>query len=89
MSPRTPRAPVRRVLTRLTAIVGGFALATGLTAPAYADNRVTPGDFTGYGFDQCLAPAQQAMNRWRSYSPFWAAGIYISGDSAAVAPSPT
>ena len=38
--------------------------------PATGDNRqpagvvVTPGDFTGYGFDQCLAPTQKAMNKW-------------------------
>lgn len=46
-----------------------------------ADNPVTPGDFTGYGFDQCLGPSQAAMDAWRLHSPFSAVGIYISGDS--------
>ena len=27
--------------------------------PPQAANRVTPGDFTGYGFDQCTAPTQR------------------------------
>jgi hypothetical protein len=43
----------------------------------------TPGDFTGYGFDQCLAPTQATMDRWWTHSPFTAIGIYISGDSRA------
>lgn len=45
--------------------------------------RATPGDFTGYGFDQCLAPTQAAMDKWWGHSPFAALGIYISGDSRA------
>jgi peptidoglycan hydrolase-like protein with peptidoglycan-binding domain len=66
------------------------ALATGLavtvlgalpSAPAYAANPVTPGNFTGYGFDQCNAPSQSAMSTWIKKSPFRAAGIYISGNS--------
>jgi Domain of unknown function (DUF1906)/Putative peptidoglycan binding domain len=44
-------------------------------------NPVTPGNFTGYGFDQCLAPEQWQMNRWLQSSPFLAVGIYISGAS--------
>ena len=68
------------------------ALATGLiatlvgalpSAPAYAANPVTPGNFTGYGFDQCEAPSQTAMSTWIKKSPFRAAGIYISGNSRA------
>jgi peptidoglycan hydrolase-like protein with peptidoglycan-binding domain len=64
------------------------ALALTLTllapfAPARAENKVTPGDFTGYGFDQCNAPTQSMMNTWLKNSPFWAVGIYISGDSRA------
>ena len=30
--------------------------ASSPSAPAHAANPVTPGNFTGYGFDQCLAP---------------------------------
>src|SRR3954454_1104208 len=68
------------------------ALAAGLiatlfgalpSAPAYAANPVTPGNFTGYGFDQCDAPSQTAMSTWIKKSPFRAAGIYISGNSRA------
>ena len=43
----------------------------------------TPGDFTGLGFDQCVAPTQAAMDAWIAHSPFRAVGIYISGDSRA------
>ena len=44
-------------------------------------NPATPGSFTGYGFDQCQAPSQAAMDTWLATSPYLAAGIYISGDS--------
>lgn len=44
-------------------------------------NPATPGSFTGYGFDQCQAPSQSAMDAWLRASPYLAAGIYISGDS--------
>lgn len=52
------------------------------------ENVVTPGNFTGYGFDQCLAPTQAKMDRWLEYSPFLAVGIYISGDSRACRDQP-
>lgn len=48
-----------------------------------AANPATPGDFTGYGFDQCQAPSQAAMDTWLATSPYLAVGIYISGDSRA------
>jgi hypothetical protein len=71
---------VPRLLTATLGVV--LALALALTAaPAQAANRVTPRNFTGYGFDQCLAPSQTAMDAWLTSSPFWAVGIYISGDS--------
>ena len=88
--------PRRRVVTRLvaagSAVVAAAALAlptTSLTAQAAggmerkAGNVVTPGNFTGYGFDQCVAPTQKAMDAWWKSSPFWAVGIYISGNSRA------
>jgi hypothetical protein len=53
-----------------------------------ATTVVTPGDFTGYGFDQCLAPTQRAMNKWLKASPFLAVGIYISGRSRACRDQP-
>lgn len=51
--------------------------------PAHAapKNPATPGDISGFGFDQCEAPAQWQMDRWMDRSPFLAAGIYISGKS--------
>ncbi|MFT4286281.1 glycoside hydrolase domain-containing protein [Nocardioides sp.] len=51
-------------------------------------NPVTPGVFTGLGFDQCLAPTQAAMTKWTQSSPFQAVGIYISGDSRACRDQP-
>ncbi len=32
-------------------------------------------------FVACVAPTQSAMDAWLRSSPYWAAGIYISGDS--------
>ncbi len=54
-----------------------------LTAAAASGNRPTPGNFTGYGFDQCLTPTQAKMNVWMEHSPFMSVGIYISGNSRA------
>lgn len=80
--PRCGAIAVTRVLRLLPALATALALvALGLAGPARADNVVTPGNFTGYGFDQCLTPTQAKMDRWLDYSPFWAVGIYISGDS--------
>jgi hypothetical protein len=84
-------------LARLLRAALGAAVATTLvavgasvvTAPAAsAANRPTPGNFTGYGFDQCLAPTQSAMDAWLRSSPFWAVGIYISGESRACRSQP-
>jgi peptidoglycan hydrolase-like protein with peptidoglycan-binding domain len=79
----------RRLMTRFTARSVLAVLATVATlastlvvaSPADAANRVTPGSFTGHGFDQCTAPTQKAMDAWLTASPYWAVGIYISGDS--------
>lgn len=75
-----PRTPIR-LLTALVAVLATIVTGLGAAAPASAENRVTPGSFTGFGFDQCVAPTQRSMDRWRKWSPFMAAGIYISGDS--------
>jgi hypothetical protein len=69
--------PAAAALTVLATLLASLTLA----APARAANVVTPGNFTGYGFDQCTAPTQAAMDAWLTGSPYWAAGIYISGDS--------
>ncbi|TIC88332.1 DUF1906 domain-containing protein [Nocardioides sp. GY 10113] len=62
--------------------------AADLSLAAAGTNPVTPGDFTGYGFDQCLAPTQKAMDAWLRSSPFLAVGIYISGNSRACRSQP-
>ena len=68
---------------------GAAPASLSLSAAALRDgNVVTPGDFTGYGFDQCHAPDQRAMNRWLTHSPFLAVGIYISGNSRACRDQP-
>jgi hypothetical protein len=64
------------------------AAPTAAPAAQRAANVVTPGDFTGYGFDQCHTPEQWKMNRWLQSSPFLAVGIYISGDSRACREQP-
>ncbi|WP_137294238.1 glycoside hydrolase domain-containing protein [Nocardioides dongxiaopingii] len=66
------------------------AAPTAVPSAARADTPlpVTPGDFTGYGFDQCLTPTQATMNTWLQRSPFLAVGIYISGDSRACRSQP-
>jgi hypothetical protein len=75
-------------ITGLT-VVGGAQQATDAATPVSARtkakkvNVVTPGDFTGFGFDQCQAPSQAKMDRWLASSPFLAAGIYIDGNSRA------
>ncbi len=53
----------------------------GPPARQLATNPVTPGNYTGLGFDQCLAPEQWKMDAWLEASPFRAVGIYISGAS--------
>ena len=62
--------------------------APGRPAPRPDRRRRRPGDFTGYGFDQCVAPTQAAMDAWIKHSPFRAVGIYISGDSRACRTQP-
>jgi glycoside hydrolase-like protein len=95
MRPARLRTPLAATLTTLLAItlVGSSGDVAGAEAPAAeapaaaavaaARNPVTPGNFRGYGFDQCLAPTQAKMNSWLQHSPFLAVGIYISGDSRA------
>src|SRR4051812_2698544 len=85
MSPLFPTSSgrtARRHLGTAAIAVTTFLTFLAMTAlPARAANVVTPGDFTGYGFDQCTAPTQAAMDAWLTGSPYWAVGIYISGDS--------
>ena len=94
-----PTGPARLLLAALSLLLVaptlGSAPATADaqgTAPRLASQRqialATPGDFTGHGFDQCLAPTQSAMDTWWKKSPFSAVGIYISGDSRACRSQP-
>ena len=80
------RGRLRRSIVVL--VCAATAVALGPTVPAVAGNRATPGNFTGYGFDQCIAPTQAAMDAWLTSSQFWAVGIYISGDSRACPTQP-
>src|SRR5262245_53178870 len=84
---RLVRRTVRPVLVALTVLLtmaaGVLASATPAPADDPATNPATPGNLTGYGFDQCLAPSQTAMDKWLTNSPFLAVGIYISGASRA------
>jgi peptidoglycan hydrolase-like protein with peptidoglycan-binding domain len=68
----------------------GVAGVTAAVPPGSAAtaNVATPGNFRGYGFDQCLAPTQKAMDTWLNHSPFLAAGIYMSGASRACRSQP-
>jgi peptidoglycan hydrolase-like protein with peptidoglycan-binding domain len=72
------------------AMSDGATTVTSATSSARAARIAasTPGDFTGYGFDQCVAPTQAAMDAWIKHSPFRAVGIYISGDSRACRTQP-
>src|SRR5689334_584550 len=47
-------------------------------AGAAAVSAVSPGTFTGLGFDACSAPSSAAMNAWLA-SPYRAVGIYFGG----------
>jgi hypothetical protein len=86
-------------MRRLISTIAALALAVPLgvlatSGPAVSEpsarkaNVATPGNFTGFGFDQCVAPTQKSMDAWLKHSPFLAAGIYISGDSRACRTQP-
>ncbi|MDX6326499.1 MAG: hypothetical protein QOK15_2853 [Nocardioidaceae bacterium] len=74
----SPLSRVLRLGVPLTCVV---ALLTGVStaAPAAADARVMPGDFTGYAFDACDTPSQRRMDAWRRHSKFWGVGVYVAG----------
>ena len=80
MTPRRLRRAFAAVAAAATA-AATLTVVTAVTAPADAATPVTPGNFTGHGFDQCVAPTQRSMNTWLKRSPYLAAGIYIAGDS--------
>jgi hypothetical protein len=77
---RTPSL-VRPVIAAAAAVAVLLAGQAAWSSPAAAENRPTPRDFGGYGFDQCETVSQAKMNRWLTHSPFFAVGVYISGNS--------
>jgi len=62
-------------------IIAGVVVALVVPTSASAADPQAPGDFTGYGFDACVAPNQTVMDSWNLRSPYTAIGIYISGSS--------
>jgi peptidoglycan hydrolase-like protein with peptidoglycan-binding domain len=79
----------RRLLVAAATLATLVGLTTAVPANATTSaNVVTPGNFLGFGFDQCLTPSQRSMNAWLRNSPYLAAGIYISGASRACIKQP-
>ncbi|MFK0217849.1 DUF1906 domain-containing protein [Streptomyces vinaceus] len=81
---------VRDVLARAATGTGGRAATrAGSAEPVSAAAGPKPvraqQPLTGAGFDTCTAPTQDAMDRWRSGSPFGAVGVYIGGRARACA----
>lgn len=76
-----------RPATRRLGLAASLALVAGLlvalAAPAGAASPKTPGRFTGFAFDTCVAPSNQVMDAWRMTSPFSVVGIYTSGRARA------
>ncbi|HYF71829.1 MAG TPA: hypothetical protein VD864_03355, partial [Nocardioides sp.] len=52
-----------------TTPVAASAATSAASIARRAGNVVTPGDFVGYGFDQCHTPEQWKMDRWLQSSP--------------------
>jgi hypothetical protein len=79
-------APLRAATVVAVALAFCTTLLTGGAAQA-ADRR--PDGLTGYAFDARCAPTQAEMDAWLTSSPFWGAGIYIGGSTAACQPTAT
>lgn len=65
-----------RALVLLTSVAALTALGSGAASAARADQ-----DLTGFGFDACSAPSQEAMDAWWESSPYAAVGVYIGGSN--------
>ncbi len=72
------RAPVVGIVAGAIAALVASVL---MPSAAHAADPKAPGDFTGFGFDACVAPSQKVMDAWNLHSPYSAVGIYISGNS--------
>jgi hypothetical protein len=77
------RVPSPTRVSAVGVLAATVALAASMLMPsaAAAADPKAPGDFTGYGFDACVAPSQKVMDAWNLRSPYSAVGIYISGHS--------
>jgi hypothetical protein len=75
------RSRARRASVLTSVIALATAVSGVLVSPTEASERVTPGNFTGYGFDQCVTPSQETMDAWLNTSPYWAVGVYIAGEN--------
>ena len=69
----------RHLIAGLAAGVVAIATLAIIQPADAAATRVAPGAFTGYAFDACQAPSQEAMDVWLERSPYWGIGIYTSG----------
>jgi len=76
---RKVTSPASRLL--ISGLIAGLAATFLTSSPAQAAPPPAPGNFTGFGFDACVAPSQKVMDAWNLRSPFTAIGIYISGNS--------
>lgn len=65
----------------IVGVIIGLAAPVLLSSTAQAASPRAPGDFTGHGFDACVAPSQSVMDAWNLSSPFSTIGIYVSGNS--------
>lgn len=79
--PSSRRTPSSTSRITILGLVAGLAASVLLFSPARAATPQAPGDFTGHGFDACVAPTQSTMDTWNLTSPFSAIGIYVSGNS--------
>ena len=55
-----PATRTARAAVAAAAADPGLRPSSSPASPARAANVATPGNFTGYGFDQCVAPTQKA-----------------------------
>jgi hypothetical protein len=74
---------VRALVIAVTAlaVLGGGAASASPVERDRERKAGAPGSLTGYGFDACSAPSQEAMDAWWDESPYAAVGIYIGGSN--------
>jgi hypothetical protein len=71
-----------RALVIAGTVLAALGSGTASASPAERERKAgAPGSLTGYGFDACSAPAQEAMDAWWEESPYAAVGVYIGGSN--------